>query len=513
MPGTRQTAVLCLILSYSFAGRVPAELVGYWRFDEGQGLAVRDDSGRDNHGRIVGARWVEGLHGFGLEFSGDETCYVEIPHSDSLSPTAAVTVTAWAKVHRCHTWHSCLVYKTGSAHVAPGFSDRCYTLWATQGGLHFTSTPDGRPGQVRGDAWGRFYAPNEFTHFAMVVDCAHKMMSGYVNGRAVAQTPYSGDRIRGGKGPLRLGGFWRSNGDQSGLTGVLDEVRIYDHALTAREIADDMALGTRRVVFRDDFEAAPGPEWNILHPDPTHYSLDRKRGTLTITTQTGAFSGARKGYKNLFLTDVPRETGENYEITIRVSDFKPDSPWCQAGLVCWADEDNFLKWTYECYRGRNAFTVVRETANESREMQDQLEQGLETIWLRITKRGKRFTFSKSLDGEAFDDVRAIEWTGPELERIGLVAQNGPNPDAPEVDVLFDFIEVVGIGAGQIESPSPQPAQNPWPNQWPVRTLPGSFRGWIQIEGNPNVILIQPGEGWHVPEDFVVREGDIDGRRR
>lgn len=236
-----------IALCVAIPGSADAGLLGHWKFDEGKGLVTRDSSGNGHHGEIVGARWVEGVSGTALEFTGALDSYVEVPHSDELAPADAVTVTAWAKVYNCRTWHSCLVYKSGEPPMGNGFGDRCYTLWATRGGLHFTSTPEGAFSQIRGDSYGYFYPPDEFAHFAMVVDCAGRTMTGYINGQAVAKTPYYGQRIRGGRSPLRLGGYWQSNGDQSGLTGVLDEVRIYGNALTPEEILEDMNAGREGV--------------------------------------------------------------------------------------------------------------------------------------------------------------------------------------------------------------------------------------------------------------------------
>ncbi|HRR96284.1 MAG TPA: hypothetical protein P5150_06095 [Candidatus Ratteibacteria bacterium] len=46
-------------------------LVAYWSFDEGSGDIVKDNSSNGNNGKINGAKWVEGVRGYGLEFDGD----------------------------------------------------------------------------------------------------------------------------------------------------------------------------------------------------------------------------------------------------------------------------------------------------------------------------------------------------------------------------------------------------------------------------------------------------------
>ena len=70
-------------------------LVGYWSFDEGDGNTAHDSSGNDNHGTIHGASWTTGISGSALEFDG-QSDYLQVPDSDSLDlKTNAFTIAAW----------------------------------------------------------------------------------------------------------------------------------------------------------------------------------------------------------------------------------------------------------------------------------------------------------------------------------------------------------------------------------------------------------------------------------
>jgi hypothetical protein len=54
-------------------------LVGWWKFDEGQGSVALDWSGHGNHGPLVGdPQWVAGYDGGALDFDGSDD-YVEVP--------------------------------------------------------------------------------------------------------------------------------------------------------------------------------------------------------------------------------------------------------------------------------------------------------------------------------------------------------------------------------------------------------------------------------------------------
>jgi hypothetical protein len=209
-------------------------LVAYYQF-EGN---ANDSSGAGNNGSVHNATFVPGKFGQGLEFTGQESSNVEVPHSASLETPEAVSISLWAKVYSNRTSHSALVYKAGETPTSSGFRDRVFTLWAMSGGgVHLTSTPEGASSQTWCNASDGSYRHSEFVHFAAVIDSASHTMRTYVNGVKVAECTYPGEGIRGGEYPMRIGGYFSTLSDQSGLTGVLDDVRIYNRALSNYEIA------------------------------------------------------------------------------------------------------------------------------------------------------------------------------------------------------------------------------------------------------------------------------------
>lgn len=208
-------------------------LFAYYKF-EGN---ADDSSGNGNDGTVFDATFVPSMKGTGLEFTGSNSSYVDVPHSAELSPPDAVTMSAWAKVLSYPTSYSALIYKAGETPTTSGFRDRVYTLWVTSSrGVHLTSTPEGGTTQIFCNSPGSRYALNRFVHFAGVINTVSHKMAIYINGSKVAECPYTGDSLRGGNFPLRIGGPFKTLGDQSGLDGVLDEVRIYNRALSATEI-------------------------------------------------------------------------------------------------------------------------------------------------------------------------------------------------------------------------------------------------------------------------------------
>jgi len=60
---------LALVVSEVLAEeRTEQGLIACWHFDEGVGSRCDDASGNSNHGRRMGASWVDGKHGKALRF-------------------------------------------------------------------------------------------------------------------------------------------------------------------------------------------------------------------------------------------------------------------------------------------------------------------------------------------------------------------------------------------------------------------------------------------------------------
>lgn len=76
-------------------------LAGYWKFDEGSGSAIFDSSGRNNHGTTSGAfaaTFIDGKRGKALSFDGTND-YVSVPRNSILNSTidGSHTVSMWIR--------------------------------------------------------------------------------------------------------------------------------------------------------------------------------------------------------------------------------------------------------------------------------------------------------------------------------------------------------------------------------------------------------------------------------
>ncbi len=189
----------------------PSGLVGYWKLDEGDGGTAYDSSSNGNPLTIAGGTWVDGKTGKALKFGGSGYASANI---GSGKITNKVTMTAWVKFLSLNGQQDFLgVWDAASnRYVAYKTSDNYIRFWSNKWDATYIPT------QVSKDVWYRV---------AFVYDGTNERI--YLDGREVSSSVQP---------------FTLSNNQQTvylsdgglPLNGVIDEVRIYNRALTADEI-------------------------------------------------------------------------------------------------------------------------------------------------------------------------------------------------------------------------------------------------------------------------------------
>lgn len=227
-------ALFLISISTAFA-RLSDGLLTNYSFEEN----AKDSSQYRKDGSISDGTFVSGVKGKGLELTGSSSSYMEVPHSPIVTSSKGISASAWAKITGYNNAYSSLIYVAGGQPTSSGYNDRVFTLWATSNrGVHLTSTPKGNNSQEICNSPGDVYQLNTFVHFAGVIDAKKHKMYIYINGSKVSECPYAGNSIRGGDFPMRIGGYFQTAGNQSGLSGVIDEVKIYSRSLSASEIQE-----------------------------------------------------------------------------------------------------------------------------------------------------------------------------------------------------------------------------------------------------------------------------------
>ncbi len=193
-------------------------LVGYWSYDEGAGSTAGDSTANGNDGVINGASWTNnGKVGQALYFDGNND-YVRIGHSSELNITGSMTLSVWVYPTQPATWRR---------FIDKGFQNSYY-LGTANGtndiGCYLSNT------NVINTADNTLNI-NEWNHVVVTYDAANGEVKLYIDGVNTAKNTYAGT-ITGNTSDVYIG--IRSDMSQE-FTGKLDEVRIYNYALSREE--------------------------------------------------------------------------------------------------------------------------------------------------------------------------------------------------------------------------------------------------------------------------------------
>jgi hypothetical protein len=211
--------------------------VGYWKMDENTGQYAYDTSGDNNNGTL-GANsspdtddptWDNGKFGAGLKFDGNND-YVNAGNGANLNITGAITVEAWIK----------------PISLAASSGDFVSKYQNGTGGFSFTRYQDDALFFIN-DGNNYLYAhgvfsENEWVHIAYTAD---NSISGSTNIKAYIDGVYWSGTTRSinmstTTNNLYIGGKGHYNSYNNGL---IDDVKIYNYARTAKQIVEDMNGG------------------------------------------------------------------------------------------------------------------------------------------------------------------------------------------------------------------------------------------------------------------------------
>lgn len=226
--GMRICVVLFVMLFpvINLMGAPDNSLVLHFTFDEGAGDQLIDDSIYKNDGEVKGnPKWVDGKSGKALEFDGvGDSVLVE--NSDSLSMKKALTMAMWVKAGASAEIKHAGIEKGGWE--VGEYS--LYPVYENGTVIQFFDLP-----AACGDAVIKGPSIAGDWHY-LVGTWDGKNISLYIDGEVVKSGACEGE-LKAGAQPLHIGS--RLGGERF-LTGIVDEVRIYNRALTKDEVKKDM---------------------------------------------------------------------------------------------------------------------------------------------------------------------------------------------------------------------------------------------------------------------------------
>lgn len=260
-------------------------LSAYWKLDETIGTIAYDSSENNNTGTVNGATWITGVVGNALDFDGIDD-YINSGNGNSLNITGnEMSITAW--IYPKSLAERYIVSKFNGDTVTSG-----YNFLITSGNIYFRL----------GDGTTRYqFAPfhemstNAWYHFVAVYDGSS--MRIYKNGVVLpGSTSFTGN-IAANSNDVNIGqrvdNSYRWNGS-------LDEIKIYNRALTKDEILAEYQKGivpTPTIEILPTDTPTPTPDTinpTILITYPTQDSTVPKRTNITVTANADDNIGVSK---------------------------------------------------------------------------------------------------------------------------------------------------------------------------------------------------------------------------
>ena len=198
------------------------ELLLYLPCDEGKGNTVEDFSPHGNDGEVVGdVDWVNGKYENALGFSeGGEVKAPYIPLNDK-----SFTVCMWTKPELAGADQQCVFTQTQANATNTSLHYRIYTNGTVRMG--FYSNDLDAPAAVKAGEW---------VHLCFWCDEESNTRKIYLDG--VERVKDAGKSLYKGTAGDTMIGSWGGTGQK--YNGVIDEVQVWDRALSEKEIEESM---------------------------------------------------------------------------------------------------------------------------------------------------------------------------------------------------------------------------------------------------------------------------------
>jgi len=331
--------IRCLVLT----SVAKADLVGLWRFDEGSGTIANDASGNGHHGTLVGGpTWAGGKIGAALDFDGQDDL-VELGAFDVVGPE--ITLAGWMRPDTFAINDGRVITKANEwgendhwwmlSTISSGAEIRLRFRLKTEG--QNTTTLIASSGPLVTEEWQHAAATWDGSTMRLYLN-AEEVGSVDKAGAAVATNPDISVAI----GSQPSDAFAPATPDHVNkfFDGLLDDVRLYNNALTAEQLQGIMEGEGYPFAF------GPDPADGAFHED-TWVTLSWSPGDFAVSHDVylgdnfddvndgaeGTFQGNQTatflvaGFPGFPYPDglVP---GTTYYWRIdEVNDTEPNSPW------------------------------------------------------------------------------------------------------------------------------------------------------------------------------------------
>ncbi len=215
-----------LVLGLALTNTTNAELVGWWKFDDGTGNTAVDSSGNGYDGTVYGnAQWVDGT----LQFDGVDD-YVDLPIGTLISSLTNSSFLVWVDFSNTGgAWQRIWDFGSGTQ-INMFLTPRI----GTADEMRFAITETGYTDEDQTTAPDTL--PSGWHHVALVIDIDNNAHRLYLDGELVdenTEARYSPSTL----GETTQNWIGRSQYVADGyFSGSVDDFQIYNHAMSANEI-------------------------------------------------------------------------------------------------------------------------------------------------------------------------------------------------------------------------------------------------------------------------------------
>jgi hypothetical protein len=259
---------LIFLLGLSLAVGAQAEVVGWWRLDDGTGTTAIDSSASGNDGTLVGdPQWVAGKVGGALECDGGD--YVDVPGVADINPES-ITLMTWVNFSTVD----------GADMERQDYLSRGddYAFSLHEWGYRDSTEAEGKISAIVTSAGGwtvlpgtTLVEPDTWYHTTLTYDSGTQMLILYLDGEQEGELSVPAGLEHRLGGPLTIGTY--SGRD---LLGRIDDVKILDEALSEGEVKSEM-MGQGF-----PYAYGPVPADGAIHTD-TWVNISWKAGDFAVS--------------------------------------------------------------------------------------------------------------------------------------------------------------------------------------------------------------------------------------
>ena len=231
----KRLIVICILLIHtiSIAQNLDFGLVGYWSFDGN----ANDISGNGNNGIVHNATLTFdrcGNPNSAYNFNGVGN-YIEVQNSTSIASIFSnneISISAWIKID---DWYISNKKWFIIAELSKGNQFASFGFCLTPSSMYFF------------DEYNYNFNLNELYHLVVTYNKTDSQLRFYVNGNIVNQVKTS-KNLTDVAGTLKFG--WSPYGSEEFSKGIIDDIRIYNRALTDKEVLMLYNLPTKKSEIR-----------------------------------------------------------------------------------------------------------------------------------------------------------------------------------------------------------------------------------------------------------------------